>query len=32
MNINNDDELRVNALILNFFINFTVIKGLNLND
>ena len=32
MRINNDDELKINALISKRFMNFIIIKNLNLND
>ena len=32
MRVDNNDELKINALILKEFINFTIIKSLNLND
>ena len=32
MKINNDDELRTDALVLKNFMNFIIIKSLNLND
>ena len=32
MKINNDDELKINTSILKKFINFVIIKNLDLND
>ena len=32
MIIDNDDKLKINILILKRFINFAIIKDLNLND
>ena len=32
MKINNDNKLRIDALISKKFINFAIIKNLNLND
>ena len=32
MKINDNNELRINALILERFMNFIIIKSLNLND